>query len=221
MRFDAVCCWRAKGSGDWESYMTLEKGSGELLGHKIIKKSNRSRTQETGFDLTAVLDDVNVTVASLSLCFSQDAAWMLQLSKNKKGVLEKSVSSKAQSYPERRGSGRAVPGSEEDWRQMAFLESVYSSVSHVRGERYLPMPDIYYSRTGVYIAGHEWTGTWLLLLSGGMPAPVGGCLLSVTRLIMVLPGLPDWSHSGAHRASDPEVYVRCSSRSSIHLSPFH
>lgn len=84
MRFDAVCCRRAKGSGDWESYMTWEKGSGELLGHKIIKKSNRSRTQETGFDLTAVLDDVNVTVASLSLCFSQDAAWMLQLSKNKK-----------------------------------------------------------------------------------------------------------------------------------------
>ena len=209
MRFDNVCCWRAKGSGDWESNMTWEKGSGELLGHIIIKKSNHSRTQETGFDLTAVLDDVNVTVASLSLsAFLKMQRGRCNCRKTKRSLGEKC---------QLQGSGSWHLW---DWRQRTFLESVYSSVSHVRGERYLPMPDIYYSRTGVYSAGHGWTGTWLLLLSGGMPAPVGGRLLSVTRLIMVLPGLPDWSHSGEHRAPDP-VYVRCSSRASIYLSPFH
>ena len=156
MRFDAICCWRVKGSGDWESNMTWEKGSGELLGHKIIKKSNRSRTQETGFDLTTVLDDVNVTVASLSLSLSLSAFLKMQ-----RGCCSC-----------RKTKRRAGPGSEEDWRQIARWESVYSSVSHVHGELYLPMPDIYYSRTAVYSVGHGWTGTWLVLLSEGMPAAV-------------------------------------------------
>lgn len=57
--------------------MTWEKGSGELLGHQI---SNPSPTQETVFDLTTMLDNVDVTKLDPAVCGRKLASTLSPLS---------------------------------------------------------------------------------------------------------------------------------------------
>lgn len=49
----------------WEWDMTWEKGSGDLLGYQI---SNFSPTQEIMFDLTTMLDNINLTKLDPAVC---------------------------------------------------------------------------------------------------------------------------------------------------------
>lgn len=53
-------------------------------------------------------------------------------------------------------------------------------MSHVRGEQYLPMADIYYSEAAVYSVGLGSAGTWLLLLSQPPPQPLQ-CLVPAPK----------------------------------------
>lgn len=65
--------------------MTWEKGSGELLGHQI---SNPSPTQETVFDLTTMLDNVDVTKLDPAVCGRKLASTLSPLSLSLLGFLK-------------------------------------------------------------------------------------------------------------------------------------